>query len=371
MPIRVAQIIGKMDNGGVESVVMNYYRNIDKSKIQFDFIIDIDSKNPLITEIESLGGHVYLVSPYQKLLHYLIDVYKVIRKNKYKIVHSHLNTLSIFPLFSSFLAGAKVRIAHSHSTSASGEGKKTILKNVLRPLSRLFSTHYCACSEYAGKWLFGEKSCNSGRIVLIKNAINVECFSYKDDVRRQIRENLKLENKYVIGHIGRFVYQKNHSFLIDIFNEIYLKNPNSALILIGSGELEGEILQKVDDLGLSDSVQFLGVRQDIPDLIQALDVLLLPSFYEGLPLVGVEAQAAGLPCIMSNNITKEAKLIESTKFCNLSLTAREWALEVLYYSNNFDRSQSTIEQIEHAGFEIKTASNNLRNLYLDLYGEVI
>ena len=294
-PIRIAQIIGKWLGGGVEAVVMNYYRHLDHSKVQFDFICDDDSTNIPYDEIEKLGGKVILIPPYQKVFKYQKELRRVLRNGKYEIVHSHINTLSVFPLYAAKKVGVPVRIAHSHSTTNKKEWKKNLLKQVLRPFSKKYATNYMCCSELAGRWLFGDKAYDEGKVYLLNNAIDLDKFKYDKKIRDKKRKELGIkEDTIVIGHIGRFVAQKNHTFLIDIFNQFHKKEKNSILLLAGQGPLQEEIKNKVRELGLDDSVRFLGQRNDANELYQAFDVFLLPSLYEGLPVVGVEAQASGL-----------------------------------------------------------------------------
>lgn len=307
-PIRIAQIIGKWLGGGVESVVMNYYRHLDHDKIQFDFICDDDSTNIPYDEIEKLGGKVILIPPYQKVFKYQKELRRVLRDGKYKIVHSHINTLSVFPLYAAKKVGVPVRIAHSHSTTNKKEWKKNLLKQVLRPFSKKYATNYMCCSELAGRWLFGDKTYDEGKVYLLNNAIDLDKFKYDKKIRDKKRKELGIkEDTIVIGHIGRFVAQKNHTFLIDIFNQFHKKEKNSILLLAGQGPLQEEIKNKVRELGLDDSVRFLGQRNDANELYQAFDVFLLPSLYEGLPVVGVEAQASGLLCFFSDDMTKETR----------------------------------------------------------------
>ncbi len=216
-PIRIAQIIGKWVGGGVEAVVMNYYRHIDRNKIQFDFICDEDSTNIPYEEIESMGGKVILIPPYQKIIKYQQELRRVLKENNYQIVHSHINTLSVFPLYAAKKVGIPTRIAHSHSTTNKKEWKKNILKQALRPFSKKYATYYMCCSELAGRWLFGNKTYNDGKVYLLNNAIELEKFSYNEKIRNKKRKELKIKkNQIVIGHIGRFVTQKNHDFLIDV-----------------------------------------------------------------------------------------------------------------------------------------------------------
>ena len=362
-PIRIAQIMGKWVGGGVEAVVMNYYRNIDRNKIQFDFICDDDSTCIPKEEIENLGGKVILIPPYQKVLKYHKELKKVLKEGQYKIVHSHINALSVFSLWAAKSAKVPVRIAHSHSTSNKKEWKKTLLKNVLRPFSKLFATDYFCCSELAGRWLFGNKTYDQGKVYLLNNAIDVDKFKYNEKIRKEKRKELNIKGKdLVIGHIGRFVKQKNHEFLIDIFNEIHKQNKNTILLLAGEGPLKEEIEQKVKDLNLEKSVKFLGQRKDANELYQAMDAFVLPSLYEGLPVVGVEAQAAGLPCFFSTDMTKETKVLQTTKFISLTHTPQYWAKEILKQLNSYIRV-NTEKEITKNNFNIKVESTKLEQQY--------
>lgn len=365
-PIRIAQIIGKWLGGGVESVVMNYYRHLDHSKVQFDFICDDDSTNIPYDEIEKLGGKVILIPPYQKVFKYQKELRRVLRDGKYKIVHSHINTLSVFPLYAAKKVGVPVRIAHSHSTTNKKEWKKNLLKQVLRPFSKKYATNYMCCSELAGRWLFGDKAYDEGKVYLLNNAIDLDKFKYDKKIRDKKRKELGIkEDTIVIGHIGRFVAQKNHTFLIDIFNQFHKKEKNSILLLAGQGPLQEEIKNKVRELGLNDSVRFLGQRNDANELYQVFDVFLLPSLYEGLPVVGVEAQASGLLCFFSDDMTKETKVLDSTVFMSLSNADDEWATSILDNYINFRRKDTT-SGITKSNFNIKYETNKLKNKYSEL-----
>ena len=362
-PIRVAHIMGKMGGGGVESVVMNYYKNINRAKIQFDFICDEDSTNIPKEEIESMGGKVIIIPPYQKIFKYHKELKKILKDGNYKIVHSHISTISVFSLFAAKCAGVPVRIAHSHSTTNKKETKKNLLKQMLRPFSKVFSTHYIGCSELAGRWLFGNKEFEKGNVYILNNAIDLNLFKYDTNIRKKKRKDLGInDNTLVIGHLGRFVEQKNHRFLIDIFNEVHKKNNNSILLLGGQGPLLEEIKEKVTQLKLDYYVRFLGQRNDVEELYQAFDVFLLPSLYEGLPVVGVEAQASGLLCIFSDDMTKETKVLDSTIFMNLNNSAIEWADRLLEAYKKFNRVD-TRKEISNNNFNIKVESTKLEEYY--------
>ena len=270
-------------DGGVESVVMNYYRNIDKSKVQFHFICDEDSTDIPYDEIEKLGGKVIVVPPYQKLFKYQKELYKIFKENNYKIVHSHINALSVFPLRVAKKAGVPIRIAHSHSTSNKKEWKKNIVKNILRPFSKLYANKFFACTKHAGEWLFGKKIIERKELNVINNAIDLKKFEFNEKTREDLRKELGIkEDTLIIGNVGRFMKQKNHEFLIEVFKELIKKNDNSILMLIGQGPLLNDMKQKVRDLKIEDKVKFMGQVTDVEKYYNIMDVFLFPSIYEGL-----------------------------------------------------------------------------------------
>lgn len=365
-PIRIAHIIGKWVGGGVEAVVMNYYRNIDRDQIQFDFLCDSDSKNIPYEEIEALGGSVILIPPYQKVAKYHKELKKVLKEGKYKIVHSHINTLSVFSLFAAKCAKVPVRIAHSHSTTNPKEKKKNLMKQFLRPFSKVFATHYMCCSELAGRWLFGDSVYNKGKVCLLHNAIELDKFKYNETIRKEVREELNLkEDTMVIGHIGRFEEQKNHSFLIDIFYELRQQKQNSILLLVGQGPKRKEIQEKVKQLGLEEKVKFLGQRKDVNRLYQAFDRFVFPSIYEGLGMVLIEAQCSNLYCLSSSEVPYIAKINENVEFLELSKSAKEWANKLIGDKNKLKREKFN-EKIQEAGYDIKKEKNRLVKKYLEL-----
>lgn len=364
--IRIAMIMGKWLGGGVESVVMNYYRKIDKTKYQFDFICDSDSTSIPYEEIENLGGKVILVPPYHKVIKYHYFLKKILESGNYSVVHSNISTLSFFSLWAARSAGVPVRIAHSHSTTNKKEKKKNFLKQLLRPLSKVFATDYFCCSELAGRWLFGDKIYDDKQVFLLNNAIDLNEFKYDEKIRKIKRNQLRIsEDTLVIGHIGRFVDQKNHSFLIDIFHEIHKNDSNSILLLAGTGPLLGEAKKKVSRLNLDNYVMFLGQRTDVRELYQAFDVFVLPSLYEGLPVVGVEAQATGNLCFLSSEMTKETKILDSTSFLSIDESASVWAKKILENTRKFKKHDTT-EEISNYGFNIENEVSKLEEKYSEV-----
>ena len=281
--IIVAHIMGKWNGGGVESVVMNYYKNIDRNRIQFHFLCDEDSTDIPYEEIEKLGGKVIVIPPYQKLFKYQKELYRIFKENNYKIIHSHINALSVFPLRIAKKAGVPIRIAHSHSTSNKKEWKKNILKMILRLFSKLYANNYFACTEYAGKWLFGKKVVERKELNVINNAIDLKKFEFNENTREDLRKELGIkEDVLVIGHVGRFMKQKNHEFLIDVFEKAIKQDDNIYLILVGQGPLEDKIKEMAKEKGIEYKILFLGQRNDVNKLYQAMDIFVLPSLYEGL-----------------------------------------------------------------------------------------
>lgn len=360
-PIRVAQMMTDMNYGGVEMVVMNYYRHIDRTKVQFDFFALEGSAVPQREEIEQLGGRVYIVPKYTHLPEYEKEIVRLFKQNQYKIVHSHMNTLSVFSLWGAKKAGIPNRIAHNHSTAGKGETKKNIIKYALRPFAKIYPTKLCACSRYAGEWLYGKNA----EFQVFNNAIDLSRYSYDPQKAAAVRKELGLEDKLVVGHIGRFCYQKNHDFLIDIFNEIHKQRQEAVLLLIGEGELEQDIRNKVKDLGLTDSVRFMGKQKDTSKFYQAMDCFVLPSRYEGLPVVGVEAQAAGVPCVMADVVTPETKILESTAFVSPEESAVKWAMAVLESTSHYQKKDTSVE-MRKAGFDIVTEAEKLERFYYKL-----
>ncbi len=363
-PIRIAQVIGKWVGGGVEAVVMNYYRHIDHSKIQFDFFCDEDSTNIPYEEIESLGGKVILIPPYQKIFRYQKELRNVLKSGGYKIIHSHINTLSVFPLYAAKKVGVPIRIAHSHSTSNKREWKKNFIKNILKPFSKLFANYYMCCSEHAGRWLFGKKEYDKGNVFLLNNAIDLEKFKYNEEIRKQKREELNIsKDTLIIGHVGRFVEQKNHRFLLDVFNEIYKENQNVNLILVGQGPLMDEMKLKAKNLGLENNVKFLGQRDDVNELYQVFDIFLFPSLYEGLGMVCIEAQVSGLPVVASTEVPRIAKVTSKMNFLDLNESPDIWSELIINLTRENER-KSYDEEMTRGGYNILEEATKLEKLYL-------
>lgn len=362
-PIRVAQVVGKMNGGGVEAVVMNYYRHIDRSRVQFDFLVDADSTLVPRDEIESLGGRVFEISPYQHVLEYQRELRRLFKQEGWKIVHSHINALSVFPLCAAKKASVPVRIAHSHSTSGKGEYAKNALKTMLKTQANRYPTHRFACGRYAGEWLFGKGT----DFDVIYNAIDLNRFSFDAEARAQARADLGLVgDQFAIGHVGRFTAQKNHAFLIDVFEQVVKRRDDAVLLLVGSGEDEDSVRAKVAERGLMDCVKFLGQRDDVDRLYSAFDVFVLPSLYEGLCVVGVEAQAAGLPCLFSDAITREVDMSGKNEFLTIDDLA-PWVDGLCNLSTNGLVSRELANSSRFTNYDINAQALLLAEKYEKLY----
>lgn len=359
-PIRVAQMMTDMNYGGVEMVVMNYYRHIDRTKIQFDFFALEGSEVPQREEIEQLGGRVYIVPNYTHLVQYETAIIRQFRENGYRIVHSHMNTLGVFSLWGARRAGVPNRIVHNHSVAGKGETRKNIIKYLLRPFAKVCPTQLCACSQTAGRWLYGDS-----RFRVFNNAIELDRFVFDAQKRAAVRQELGLDGKLVVGHIGRFCYAKNQSFLMEIFAEIRKLRPDAVLLLVGKGELKANVFAKAEALGVKEAICFIEQDGDPSRLYQAMDVFLLPSRYEGLPVVGVEAQACALPVLFSDKVSQEAGLLDSTRFLRLAEPPQVWARAAVEAAEQNTR-RSTVQEMTDKGFNIAVEAKKLEIFYESL-----
>ncbi|MBS6601858.1 MAG: glycosyltransferase family 1 protein [Clostridium sp.] len=360
-PIKVLVLDTVMDRGGAESMIMNYLRNIDRSKIQMDFMVNRQYKGAYEDEIKSLGGKVFrMCSMYPKnFRRYKKEIREFLKSHpEYKIIHSNLEERSYFPLKEAKKLNIPVRISHAHN-APKGFDIKTIVRYYFRARLKSEVTHMFACGQDAGDWLYGKRYRKD--FIIQNNAIDAKAYKYNPKIEEEVRKEFNLEGKFVIGHVGRFFLQKNHNFLIDIFNEVYKKDKSAVLLLIGDGELKKEIEKKVLLLGLENSVKFLGVREDVNRLMQAFNIFLLPSLFEGLPVTMIEAQAAGLKCIISDKVTKECDITGNVERISLNVPAKKWAEKIL--KTRYEK-EDTYEKIKEAKYDIKENALWLENFYI-------
>ena len=365
-PIRVLNMFTIMDRGGAETMVMNYYRHIDRTKVQFDFLVHREQRGAYDDEIEALGGRIYRLCPIypQNFARYKRDLRGFFQAHpEYKIIHSHMSELGYFAFREAEQQGVPVRICHAHN-APHGFDAKMIVRTYFKKRMMPHLTHLFMCGEESGKWLYGEK--NKSRFIMLNNAIDAASYTYDLSKREELRRQLGLADELVIGHVGRFNPQKNHPFLMDIFAALLKKESSAVLLLVGGGEGMSKMQEKVQELGIAEHVRFLGVRSDVADLMQAMDMFVLPSLYEGLPVTMVEAQAAGLPCIISDKVPPECILTEGlVDVMPLSASPETWAEKILA-KRAIPRTDRRAEIAAH-GFDITTEAVKLQEFYLKAY----
>ena len=367
--VKVLYFIDRMLRGGIQTFVIENMKHMDKNKVQIDYLLlDDGVEYELEDTLRKMGSNVYKLKGVW--LRKPTDYFNYFKKideffsqhNDYKVVHLHSSSKNFYILKSAKKYGIPVRIAHSHNIGFQSKNKLEIMiGNLFKPLLKKYATDYFACAYLAGEWLFGKKAVKNGKVRVIHNAVEYEKFKFNEEKRIKIRNSLNINDKLVIGNVGRFSEQKNHEFLIDIFSEIHKKNNMSTLMLIGKGEKEEQIRKKVKDLGLENDVIFMGFCDNVNELMWAMDIFLMRSLHEGLPVVGIDAQAAGLPCFMSKHvITDEVKITRLVKFIELKQSPEKWAEEIL---NSDLNRKNTKAEIEQAGYLIMDTAKELENFY--------
>lgn len=369
MAIRVLHILHSMNRGGAENAIMNYYRHIDRGKVQFDFLLTEYRKCHFEDEIRSLGGKVFRVPllkisnplPYFRAVSSFFDDH-----HEYKIVHSHTSSKSFFPLCIAKVKGVPVRIAHSHG-SHSEPGLNGWIRDFLKyPLIKV-TTHHLACGKEAAKWLFGEKMYKEKSVRIFPNVIECDNFAYNSSIREQYREKLGVsDDKIVLGCTARFCYPKNQVFAVDVLNELLQIYNKTILLLVGDGNQRTEIEQRISQFGLNKFVIFTGVVPNVSDYEQAMDVYLMPSLFEGLPLSLIEAQISGLRCYVSKGIPKEADKTGLVTFLPLEDGAKKWA-DLINANKNYER-RSYVGELKAAGYDAETSAKDLQDFYLNVLG---
>ena len=363
-PIRILNLFTIMNRGGAETMVMNYYRNIDRTKVQFDFMVHREERGAYDDEIEELGGKIYRMpairpwsaNSYRKEIRRFYEEHK-----EYRVIHSHMSELGYYDFSEAERAGVPARICHAHNRPY-GIDLKSPVRWYYKTRMMPHITHMFMCGEESGEWLFGKK--NKEKFIQLNNAIDAEKYTYNCTKRQAMRQNLGIsENQIVVGHVGRFDPQKNHKFIIDIFAEVQKQDKNAVLLLVGDDKsaIGKEIHQKVEQLGLQ-NVIFTGVRSDVSDLMQAMDVFLFPSLFEGFGIVALEAQAAGIPTIVSNRIPSECFVTDLIKSVELLNDSTKWSSVVLEAAKI--QRKNTFEEIKNAGFDIKENALRLQDFYI-------
>lgn len=360
---RALCIVGGMNAGGAETFLMKVYRALDKSRYQMDFYVFTSDEGFYDKEIISMGGRIYHSIPKSKKpFKSFINIINTVKQEKYEIVfRTSQHSLSALDLIAAKIGGAKVLVFRSSNSNTCSGKISQILHGIFRILLKNVPTIKIAPSTKAAEFMFGEKCVKNGDVIIVKNAIPIDNYEFNIEKRNKIRKELNIEDKFVVGHVGRFNEQKNHDFLIDIFLEIVKKKNNAVLVLVGKGELENKIKSKIKEHNLIDKVIFTGVRQDVPDLLMAMDVFVFPSLFEGMPNAVIEAQATGLPCYISNSITKEVKITNLVHFIPLDAKASEWADIILTNEGNKKRVSMKSEFIK-SGYDIYSITRKFEDL---------
>lgn len=371
-PIHVLHAVGNMGMGGYETLIMNIYRNIDRDKVQFDFMIHTAHEGEYAEEIKSLGGHIYhmpvlIQKPkvyywryfdYKKALNDLFSAHP-----EFSIVHGHMtNTASIYMPIARKYPNIRACIAHSHQSEATPGLQGKVTNFLQRNLPKV-ATDCFACSEKAAEWIYPKEMIHENRVTIIRNGVETERFHYSQELGQSAKEKLGVQGKLVVGNVARFKRQKNHQFLIEIFRELHKMYPDSILVLVGVGELLEPTKDQVRSYGLEGSVLFLGGRSDVPDLMNAFDVFLLPSLFEGLPLVGIEAQCTGLPIVTSTTVSEETNVTGNVKFLSLEASPKEWAADILE-TYRVHKRQDMVDVVNDKGYDIRTTAEWLQNFYI-------
>ncbi|MCM1153974.1 MAG: glycosyltransferase family 1 protein [Roseburia sp.] len=378
-PIRILHVLGGTGAGGAESRIMDLYRQMDKTEIQFDFLVhssavkragdDVSKRTPQFfdEEIKSMGGHIYVLPKFRVYNYFTYR--KAIRAffaahHEFKAVQGHMTSTASIYLPLAKKAGIPMTVAHSRNAGVEkglkGMATKILRRNLYRIADKCF-----ACSELAGIDVFGKKWVEAGNVKIIHNAIDAGKFIYQPEKRAAMRKKLGIEDKFVLGHVGRFDTQKNHPYLIDIFAETARMREDAVLVLLGDGPDKEKMQEKCSTLGIRDKVFFEGVQRNPQDYYQAFDIFLLPSFHEGLPGVLVEAQAAGLPCLVSDTVTKEAQATELVTYLSIDLPPEVWAQEIAARMT-YER-RDTYRELTESGFDVKKQVDAYRKFYL--YGD--
>jgi len=365
-PIRILQVLGELNQGGAEFMIMNIYRHIDRSKVQFDFVIHTQQRCYFEAEIEQLGGNIYRVPrfygfniiQYKKAWEQFFSAHRY-----YKGVHGHIGSSAAIYLKIANKFNI-TSIAHSHGTKNTPNFKGFMYTLFAYP-TRFVANWFFGCSWAAGLHRYGKKVVNSNKFSVVNNAIEVERFDFEKKIRDKVRRELALGNGFIVGHVGRFDPLKNHLFLLKVFKEVHTRIPSAHLLLVGDGPERTRIEKEIVSLGLQEAVLLLGMRSDVPELLQAMDVFLFPSLSEGFPLGLIEAQATGLPCLTSTAVTDEVNITDLVDFLPLGVPITEWAERIILRNKEFVRVSRHQEIIDN-GYDIKTSVLELEKFYMDL-----
>lgn len=370
-PVRILEATISNDKGGLTGYICQNYRFIDKDKIQFDFIT-YEDKIDFQKEFEEQGAKFYRLPKISKFFAYIKALKNIQKEYNHKIIHFHMSYTNMIPIIAAKIAGIDKIFLHAHSTQIDDNRKyirwiKTGINFMGKYLSIFFVDQFFACSNKAAKWMFPQSIINSDKFSLAHNAIDIKKFVFNSRIREIKRKELGInDNTFCVGHIGRFSYQKNQEFVVEIFYELQKIHEDAVLLLIGKEDQEvyNRVIQKVNDLKIDKNVKILGIRDDIPALYQAMDCFILPSRFEGLGIVTIEAQASGLYTILADTVPYEAKVTNLVDFISLNKAPKYWAERIL--SRLVTERKNHNCEIREAGYDIENEVVKLKNRYLSL-----
>lgn len=360
---KVLYVLTVLNRGGLETMLVNYFRNFNKDKFEFHFLVH-RTEGQYEKELIENGAYIHRVSPLSfslvNFLKYKKELNIFFKNNKFDIVHVHNNSFGYYPLKYAKKHGNKIRIIHSHISSLNDSMMKVLFGKFLNKKIPFVATEFYACGIEAGKWMFGNR-----KFEVINNAIDIESYYFNKENRKLYQDKLNAKDTINIVNVGRFNTQKNHLFLLEVFAKIVKKNNNYKLFLVGDGELKAQILEKIWNLDISDYVELLGVRDDVDIILQAMDIFLFPSLFEGLPVSLVEAQATGIKCVISDGVPAESILVkENVEVISLKENAEQWAEKIVKI--DVSQRKDVSEIIKEKGYDIKENARKLEDKYIEL-----
>lgn len=363
--VRVLHELSSLDGGGVAKLLYDYYQHMDREKVHFDFLIqDLYDEGIYEKPLRDLGCSIYKIPRIKKdRKGYLHGMEKVISEGNYDVVHSHMGARGLFTMYYAKKAKVKKRVAHSHIAYEDITKLKRCFDIMLSRMAKKNATHLFACGKEAGKYMWGKRCSQKGKIKIMTNAVDTKAYEFSSDLRELKRKELGVEEKLVIGIVGRLSEQKNYPFLFKAYKELLQIRKDVVLVIVGRGLEEEKIRESAKQLEINDNIMFLGVRKDVPELLNAFDLFVLPSLYEGLPVVLIEAQANGLRQLVSDRVTNEMDITDLIEFLSIENTARLWAEKMAACCDNVEKRKVYRQQVADAGYDIKIASKKMEEFY--------
>lgn len=365
--IRVLHELSALDGGGVAKLLYDYYSNMDHEKIHFDFLIyDFYEEGIYEKPLRDMGCKIYKLPRIKNdKKGYFRGIKKVVKEGNYDVVHSHMGSRGLFVMYYARKYGVKKRIVHSHIAYEQISAKKQKINTMLSKIAKHYSTHLFACGHDAGVYMWGQKETDKGNVHIMTNAVDTEKFLFSQKIRDEKRKEIGVEDKFVVGIVGRLSSQKNYPFLFSAYKELRKLRDDTVLAVVGRGLEEDSIKSLAKQMNIDDTIKFLGIRADVPELLNAFDVFVLPSLYEGLPVVLIEAQANGVKEIVSDKVTKEMNITDLIQFLPIDGTEKEWAKAIAECDDNTSERVKYSEEVAKSGYDIKSESKKMQSFYLE------